>query len=185
MTFRSYAIFSLASILQNRSQNTQNITHESQDTHNLIDKITSVMEIHLVCNSASVDTTSHHEYPLLFFCIQRLINSAVPIILEYSPDSPYLANLIKMWSVIRKSYPLIFQLQSECADFLLSFSAFPLTIFDPFEVVDFIKDSLKSPERTSIEHLSKIVGCIKILILTDSNIVCQVNFLSFSLSIFP
>ena len=152
--------------------------YDSQDVHNLIDKINSIMEVHLVCVSSFIDPALQHEYPLLYLCIQRLINSATSLVLEYAPNSIYLTNLINMWSIIRKSYP-IYQIQSECVDFILSFTTIPLNLFDTNEIIELIKDALKCPEKTTIGHLSKIIGCIKTLILTNTELVCEVSIMIF------
>jgi hypothetical protein len=143
------------------------------------------MEVHLVCGSSPMDPQFQHEYPLLFLCIQRLINSTVALILQYAPDaatasttasaavSGYLSSLIHMWSIIRKAYPHIYQLQDECADFLLSFPTIPAAM-DLMEVVEFVKDALRYPDRGTLIHLSKFVGCIRKVVLTDTEVVVEV-----------
>lgn len=136
------------------------------------------MEVHLVCGSSPIDPAFQHEYPLLFLCVQRLINSTVPLILQYPPDSrnassSYLSSLIHMWSIIRKSYPHIYQLQDECADFILSFPSIPSSM-NLVEVVQFVKDGLTCPDRGTLVHLSKLVACIRKLVLTDATVVVEV-----------
>lgn len=127
------------------------------------------MEVHLVCGNLS-DSSSQNEYLLLFLCLQRLINATVPLVLEFSPNA--VENLIKMWSIIRNSFQ-ISHLQDECANFLLAFSL-PVAI-DPLDIVDFVKVTLKSPEKTTPMHLLKVVGCVKALVLMDTNIVVEVS----------
>jgi hypothetical protein len=180
-------IFSLSTIVNYRSAHSQSFQTQREDEINLIERLISAMEVHLVCGSSPLDPIFQHEYPLLFLCIQRLINSTVPVILQYAPDSVtgpsgattttaasnYLSSLIRMWSIIRKSYPHIYHLQDECADFVLSFPTIP-SAMDVMEVVEFVKDGLRYPDRATLIHLFKFVACIRRLVLTDTNVVVAV-----------
>jgi uncharacterized membrane protein YgcG len=176
--FRAYVIFALATIIKSRTETLQTRTQQphSQEELSLIDKLVSLMEVHLVCsNTAILDSSSlQYDYPLLFLALQRLINSTLPLVLAFAPTSPHLTHLIKMWSIIRRSFQSSYQLQDECAEFLLSFSSLPKQM-DAMEVVDFIKEAMKAPERTTTIHLSKIVDCVKLLVLTDTRIVVEVR----------
>jgi len=170
LMFRAYGLFSLSCILKYRSINRSSC--DIADTNSLIDRVLQILEVHLVCAGTLTDQTAQYEHPLLLVCLQRLVNTTLPIILEVDPQSEHIQSLVKMWDVIRKSSSLS-AVQHECMEFILASSVVPMKTLDPVVVAEFIKQSLQHPEHTNTDHLGKAVACVRILVVQNVDVVCS------------
>jgi hypothetical protein len=171
--FRAHGVFSLCCILKHRAHS--KTACDVSDTNSLIEKVMQVLEVHLLCSGLTNDVATTYELPLLLVCLQRLVNTILPTILEVDPHSPHLENLVKMWTIIRKSCTGIPAVQQECADFLLAISGFHVAALDPRDAASFIKECIKHPEQTTTEHLCTAIASVRSLVLDSSAAVREVR----------
>lgn len=173
--FRAHGVFSLCCIIKHRSH--LKTASDAAETNALVEKVMQVLEVHLLCSGLVNDLATPYEFPLLLVCLQRLINTILPTILELDPQSQHLENLIKMWSIIRKSCNIP-AVQQECADFLLAISGFHVAALDPRDAALFVKECIRHPERTTTEHLRTVIASVRSLVLDSSAAVREVRIVN-------
>ena len=121
--FRGCTVFALSCIV--RSKIVGQGCDDVQETISLISRVCDAAEGHLLCGAGSSTVEgSGGDYDLLLVCLQRLVNSAVSIMMEIDPTSHLMNKLCRLWSAIRLSSSNLL-VEKECVEFIIAASMFP------------------------------------------------------------